>query len=43
MLLWVVVVLAVMAVMILGQFLTAVLLGVAIVAYVNKMGKDGKK
>lgn len=37
MLLWVVVILAVMLVMILGQFLTTLLLGVAIVAYIHKM------
>lgn len=40
MLLWIVVILAVMLVMILGQFLTTLLLGVAIVAFINKtMGK----
>jgi len=39
MMLWIVVILAVMLVMILGQFLTTILIGVAIVAYINKMGK----
>lgn len=37
MMLWIVVILAVMLVTLLGQFLTTVLLGVAIVAYIHKM------
>lgn len=39
-LLWIVVILSVMLVIILGQFLTTLLMGVAIVAYIHKtMGK----
>lgn len=41
-LLWVVVLLSVMLVMILGQFLTTVLLCVAIVAYINKQSKSSE-
>lgn len=43
MMLWIVVILAVMLVMILGQFLTTILISVAIVAYINKMSKTAPK